>query len=981
MNPSFRILYCSLLLAGASSIVSSQDEPPRLVIDPRGHSALVKELIFTPDGEELISLGFDKTIRVWDVKTGALRDTLRTQTGPADAGKHFAGALSPDGRYLAVAGWATENTEHVGRIRVIDRTKKKMAAVLRGHTNVVHDLAFSRDGSLLASGSADHTVRLWKTERFTGGQEGEALDVTESEVLRGHERDVHAVSLAHGGRRLVSASFDGTILIRDRSEPGSPFTETHTLTGHPAEVSALAVTSDGARVVSGDMQGNLFFWNATTGSRRKDLDRNLERQIGTLAMSPDETRVLASSTTANDGKTAIFSLDSGEEPVTFSEHDNSVYASAWSPEGDLVATSGGNLYETYLWRPVEIGGEKPGTVVHRIVGDGWPIYNVGFSRSEPLEVVLGVQAPQSGWLPQAPLNFVFDFAALDLQPLRSAEQDTLLLQAGGSEIVFESDHIRVPGRGTIANPRNPNDPFRTATFPPGGDGVVAGSAFYLLRFSDSGGSFREIADYVGHEADINAVSISREAQRLVSGSMDQTARLWNYETGDLLASLFLASDGEWVCWTPSGYFAASADAGKYIGWHFNRGLDRMADFISGEQLYDHYYRPDIVKTAITENRPSAVIVEQRGIAFDLERAMGDTPGIEIVEPTDDHSAAQRRLAVLVEAIDQGGGIGEVRVFHEGKRLQPDGPGSFRDGRYRVPFTVSLLSGENRIRALAVNPDGVESAPETVTVRFSGVRASAKLYLLAVGLNEYKNPRFALNYCRPDVDAFAEVLRERAGRLFADMEVHKLYDGDATGEGIAAKLREIAGKAEADDVFVFVFAGHGVMSEGDGERDAEFHIIPWDVTQMYGDDDLLARKALSGSRLQEMAAAIPARKQLMVLDACQSGGVVDSFAVRGAAEERALAQLARSTGMYVLASTRTEQFATEAKELGHGLFTFALLEGLEGRGDVNEDGKITVKEVEAWLNERVPELSEEHTGAAQYPNSFARGQDFPIGVTE
>ncbi len=72
---------------------------------------------------------------------------------------------------------------------------------------------------------------------------------------------------------------------------------------------------------------------------------------------------------------------------------------------------------------------------------------------------------------------------------------------------------------------------------------------------------------------------------------------------------------------------------------------------------------------------------------------------------------------------------------------------------------------------------------------------------------------------------------------------------------------------------------------------------------------------------------------------------------------------------------------EAQELGHGLFTYALIEALEGKGDFNGDGKITVKEVEAWLNERVPELSEKHTGTAQYPNSFARGQDFPIGIID
>ena len=76
-----------------------------------------------------------------------------------------------------------------------------------------------------------------------------------------------------------------------------------------------------------------------------------------------------------------------------------------------------------------------------------------------------------------------------------------------------------------------------------------------------------------------------------------------------------------------------------------------------------------------------------------------------------------------------------------------------------------------------------------------------------------------------------------------------------------------------------------------------------------------------------------------------------------------------------------RLATETEALGHGLYTYALLEALDGKGDFNSDGRITVKEVEAWLNERVPELSEEHVGAAQYPNSFARGQDFPIVVLE
>lgn len=127
-------------------------------------------------------------------------------------------------------------------------------------------------------------------------------------------------------------------------------------------------------------------------------------------------------------------------------------------------------------------------------------------------------------------------------------------------------------------------------------------------------------------------------------------------------------------------------------------------------------------------------------------------------------------------------------------------------------------------------------------------------------------------------------------------------------------------------------------------------------------------------------SIKAQKQLMLLDTCQSGGLVDSYAMRGAAEEKAIAQLSSTTGTTVIASTGTKQYASELTELGHGIFTYALLQALDkGAGDGNKDGRITVKELEAYVNDAVPELTLKHKGTAQYPNSYSRGQDFPIGV--
>jgi uncharacterized caspase-like protein len=66
-------------------------------------------------------------------------------------------------------------------------------------------------------------------------------------------------------------------------------------------------------------------------------------------------------------------------------------------------------------------------------------------------------------------------------------------------------------------------------------------------------------------------------------------------------------------------------------------------------------------------------------------------------------------------------------------------------------------------------------------------------------------------------------------------------------------------------------------------------------------------------------------------------------------------------------------------LGHGVFTYALLEGLNGAADGNSDGKITVRELDAYLQDQVPELTKKYRGAPQYPSSYGFGQDFPVGV--
>jgi len=187
------------------------------------------------------------------------------------------------------------------------------------------------------------------------------------------------------------------------------------------------------------------------------------------------------------------------------------------------------------------------------------------------------------------------------------------------------------------------------------------------------------------------------------------------------------------------------------------------------------------------------------------------------------------------------------------------------------------------------------------------------------------------------------------------------------------IGELASKMNEEDVFIFFYAGHGSMV------DDKFYFIPSGSLRLY-DANALGKDAIEASLLQDKFKNIQALKQLIVMDACQSGGSVELLATRGASEEKAIAQLSRSAGIHVMASAGSEQFATEFAELGHGLFTYVLIKALSGEADgAPKDGKVTIYELKSYIDDQVPEMTRKLKGKPQYPYTFSRGQDFPIVI--
>jgi hypothetical protein len=474
------------------------------------------------------------------------------------------------------------------------------------------------------------------------------------------------------------------------------------------------------------------------------------------------------------------------------------------------------------------------------------------------------------------------------------------------------------------------------------------------------------------ETDIERVYFSNNNQHIISVTRHGTITYWDVTDFRKINTLCYVAPDEWAAYTPSGLFDGSMNGIKKL--HFSKGMD----IIPLESFYEQFYTPNLLLQirSGTESKKPDVVMNQTTLPPMVEILLPNNSTRGLKTKITSILSEQQNITLSVKATDQGGGIDEVRLYHNGKLLDGTTRG-FKSTGQNHEFTVTLTNGENRIKATAFNSQRTESIPDEIVVNFKAPEiVKPNMHILAVGINNYLNPKYNLNYAKNDAEAFVKSLSTGASSLFGKVEVTTINDDNATKTGILAAIEKIKANAKAEDVFVFYYAGHGVMSSGNGVEKPLFYLVPHDVTKMYEADEMLKKSGISATEIGEFSKTIKAQKQLFVIDACQSGGAMQTLAMRGAAEEKAIAQLARSTGTYFIAASGTEQFATEVAELGHGIFTYSVIEALKGSCK-SQDGKITVNLLKSCVEDLVPELSKKHKGQPQFPTGYGFGMDFPV----
>ncbi len=993
-----------------------------------GHSARINNLLFTPNGERVISISEDKTIRVWSVETGEMVDKFESEIGDGGEGMLYSSAISPDGKLLAVAGYPV-NSVAENYIIIIDLEKKVQVSTAIGHTDVIGTLSFSSTGDFLASGSNDGSINLWKVDNAK-------LLTNISTIAVGSI--VSSISFNSKTDDLAVVSESNEVLVYNLSglRTGVTKFQYKAFKKHKGPLNKVMYSPDGMYLCSTSFENEMILWKAD-GSVVKDFGK-LKSPVNAVAFSGD-SKILVSLDV--EGKGASWSIPTGTKFTDYLGHDNTVFSAAFSPtvSGNyMVASAGGVNNEILLWNPIN------GLTSRRIKGKGSVIQNLVFGDNLELYISQDFAKPDN-------FSATFNFGSLTVnqdpkpyQPGKDLNKD--LVQTGVNTIQV--------GKKVIATDLEVDG--RILDFQGLPDGTVAvASDFSLKLFNKEGFILKE---FIGHIGGVRAVTVTKDGKYLASGGEDQSIILWKLsETGNApsirkvfegkewaeyfdslpvdsltneptkkawndviaflkanndktyrqleealhslgeivlpFATLFVTRDeAEWVCWTPKGYFSCSSAGSQYFGWHINRGINHLADFYAAEQYFEILYRPKEVAQSIEQGKRVEEILKETGERiFDLGKLHRPSAGFFDMKITMRSTDLLRydkgkfythahTMPITVEAFDGGGGIKEIAIYQNDKLVISDTVVNTREMGQKVvrSYAVEMVNETNEFKVKVINYQKIESRVDVLKIEYAGdAIATSSLHILAIGINKYKNEGYNLNYAQSDASSIVEKLVANGKTIFKSVNRLELYNEDATKENILKSFKAISARAKPEDVFVFYYAGHGTIDE---EDDNEYYLVPTDVTKLYGDSEQLQQKGFSATELRASLTDVRSQKQMILMDACHSEGALKSLNVRAAAaDEKAIVQLARSSGVAVLASSGTKQFATEFEELKHGVFTYALMEALDGEADRNNDNKLTVSEIKIFMDERVPELTKKYGGTSQFPTGYLTGNDFPISI--
>lgn len=709
-----------------------------------------------------------------------------------------------------------------------------------------------------------------------------------------------------------------------------------------SKVHGVAVNSGSDRMVTALEDGSVRLWSLSEGRELAKLDGHTGKTKG-VAVS-QESSTMAS--LGEDGEVQVWRVDSGKKLARYSD-DSKAESVVLSRNGSFSVTG-------HQDGSVRVRDAASGQLQAHLATGGGAVGALALGGGDELLVAGTGSGKLFAWnLSTKQALFAADAHDGGIATLAIDKNGRRVVSGGRDGRIRVSD--TASGEAVTEIDAGGGAVWSVALSGSGALIAAAGDDGVLRVFDLASGSLAET--YEGHGATITSVTFGKDDKVVHSASLDGTTRVFERNSGAELAQAVSTRDG-WAVYNMEGEFDGAGDGLEAVAWTAKENkfdLDRFAE---------SHYEPGLLSRASAGEK--AEVAEARP---NLSVQFATPPIVAFWSPDEDEKSDSEDYELTVQAGDLGGGIIEMRLYQNGRLVRTKDLSDNEDKEVNEDFEVRLVTGENRFRLVALSRDRIESRPAKVTVTYTGEELKSNLHVVTIGINEYRNPALNLNYGVPDANGIRKFFEGQPRKLFNEVKFYSLENRDATRENIKNMLMSLSNTAP-DDVVIIYYAGHGETVEKD------WYLIPADLVYPEREDEIRA-KGIKSDELQAWVNGIKANKVVMLMDACKSGAAMKAF--RGFGERKALARLSRSSGVHVVAAAAKDQFATELKQLGHGAFTYALLDGLRGEADYAKDDVINVRELTTYIENRLPDLSEEVAGRPQFPVINSRGGDFPLAV--
>lgn len=489
-----------------------------------------------------------------------------------------------------------------------------------------------------------------------------------------------------------------------------------------------------------------------------------------------------------------------------------------------------------------------------------------------------------------------------------------------------------------------------------------------------------------------AVEIYEDKNLLITLGGANEISFYNLSTLDKGLSIIAKKNNEWIAYAPTGEFVSSMNGTDKVFWLVG---DELLEFAA---LAERFEQPKLIAAKLN----AIFNATGTGAGVTVATARGG-PGIDtdlFVLPYNlslvssnqvETTAALYKLEVKIEKAKAGMPEPVLEFAQQGRVLEEGAAGQgagLAKVRQLTPQALvlersfDLVEGLNVIQ-VSLNYKNAKLLTQTVFVNRRGAaggasaRANSELWFLGIGVSKYENNSFNLKFADRDVKFVSDSLKRQEGLLYKKVHVKTLLNDEATAKNVKAAMFEFLRLASAQDVVVIFVAGHGAQ-----DNDQALYLMTHesDLTKPYTGLDM--------SDFHRFLMKRPANQKVVVcMDICHAGAYEAAGegrrGIAGAVTaEDAVKQLSQGTGLIVMASStgRESSLEHESYNGGHGAFSAAMLEALEGIADDKSgdgNGFISIAELQVYVSRRVPEI----TNGRQHPMTpfVQQLRDFPFAA--